>query len=358
MKNTVKINSAELVHADSLEYIKTLPDNSLDAIITDPPYYRVKANAWDNQWPSVTDYLAWLDEFFAEFWRVLKPAGSLYVFCGPKLSSDTELLLRDRFNVLNHIVWAKPSGRWNGARKEGFRSYFPASEHIFFAEHYGAEGFAKGQAGYATKCQELKGQVFEPLIAYFRDARQRLGISAAEINAATGTKMCSHWFSASQWQLPNERQYLALQALFNRKAAEQGITGLSEPHAALQEEYGSLTALYSELVMQYSELRQQYENLRRPFHVTKDVPHTNVDVSTGSVLSGQTPMRKTAADDARHHFGLYAPWRCDRRLFYGVGCNDKSRAAVRTRSHRRRAGRGAIFTDGLRDRKTIINSLA
>jgi site-specific DNA-methyltransferase (adenine-specific) len=119
MKNTVKINSAELVHADSLEYIKTLPDNSLDAIITDPPYYRVKANAWDNQWPSVTDYLAWLDEFFAEFWRVLKPAGSLYVFCGPKLSSDTELLLRDRFNVLNHIVWAKPSGRWNGARKEG-----------------------------------------------------------------------------------------------------------------------------------------------------------------------------------------------------------------------------------------------
>ena len=34
MKNTVKINSAELVHADSLEYIKTLPDNSLDAIIT------------------------------------------------------------------------------------------------------------------------------------------------------------------------------------------------------------------------------------------------------------------------------------------------------------------------------------
>ncbi|HDX9500731.1 TPA: site-specific DNA-methyltransferase, partial [Bacillus thuringiensis] len=126
-----------------------------------------------------------LDEFFAEFWRVLKPAGSLYVFCGPKLSSDTELLLRERFNVLNHIVWAKPSGRWNGARKESFRSYFPASEHIFFAEHYGAEGFAKGQTGYATKCQKLKGEVFEPLINYFRDARQRLGISAAEINEAT-----------------------------------------------------------------------------------------------------------------------------------------------------------------------------
>lgn len=276
MKNTVKKNSAQLVHADSLAFIKTLPDNSIDAIITDPPYYRVKANAWDNQWPSVTDYLAWLDEFFAEFWRVLRSAGSLYVFCGPKLSSDTELLLRDRFNVLSHIIWAKPSGRWKGARKENFRAYFPASEHVLFAEHYGAEGFAKGQAGYATKCHELKGKVFERLINYFRDARQRLGISAAEINTATGTKMCSHWFSSSQWKLPTERQYQALQALFNRKAAELGIMGLAESHAALEVESGTLTAQYSELVVQYADLRKQYENLRRPFCVTKDVPHTNV----------------------------------------------------------------------------------
>lgn len=276
MKNTVKINSASLANADSLEFIKTLPDNSIDAIITDPPYYRVKGNAWDNQWPTVADYLAWLDEFFAEFWRVLKPAGSLYVFCGPKLSSDTELLLRDRFNVLNHIVWAKPHGRWNGARKEDLRAYFPASEHILFAEHYGSEGFAKGQAGYATKCRELKGQVFAPLIEYFREARQRLGISAAEINAATGTKMCSHWFSASQWQLPSEKQYSALQALFNKKAAEKSCTGLPTDHSALQAEYNALTAQYGVLVKQYEELRSQYENLRRPFSVTKEVPHTNV----------------------------------------------------------------------------------
>ncbi|EDX0273830.1 site-specific DNA-methyltransferase [Salmonella enterica] len=276
MKNTVKINSAKLVHADSLEFIKTLPENSIDAIITDPPYYRVKNNAWDNQWPTVADYLAWLDEFFAEFWRVLRPAGSLYVFCGPKLSSDTELLLRDRFNVLNHIIWAKPSGKWKRARKEDLRAYFPATEHILFAEHYGSEGFAKGQSGYAMKCQELKGKVFQPLIDYFRNARQRLGITAAEINAATNTKMCSHWFSASQWQLPNERQYLTLQALFNKKAEEAGVNGLIEPHKILQDEYRVLSAHYSALVMEYDGLRKQYENLRRPFRVTKEVPYTNV----------------------------------------------------------------------------------
>jgi adenine-specific DNA-methyltransferase len=276
MKNTVEINSAKLVHADSLQYIKTLPDNCIDAIITDPPYYRVKTNGWDNQWSSTIEFLAWLDEFFAEFWRVLKPSGSLYLFCGPKLSADTEILMRARFNVLNHIVWAKPSGRWNGANKESFRQYFPATEHVLFAEHYGADGFAKGSTGYASKCQELKQQVFAPLIEYFRSARQRLGISAKEINEVTGTKMCSHWFSASQWQLPSETQYAALQKLFNRRADELGSTGLASDHASLAREYAGLSEEYGGLLRQYDDLRGEYESLRRPFNVTKAVPHTNV----------------------------------------------------------------------------------
>lgn len=276
MKNTVKINSATLAHADSLEFIKTLSDNSIDAIITDPPYYRVKSNSWDNQWPTAEDYLEWLDEFFAEFWRVLKPAGSLYVFCGPKLSADTEIMMRERFNVLNHIIWAKPHGRWNGARKEDLRAYFPATEHVLFAEHYGAEGFAKGQTGYATKCQKLKGKVFAPLIHYFRDARERLGITAAQINAATGTKMCSHWFSASQWQLPSEKQYAALQQLFNRVAEEKACVGLTTEHTELKTDYAHLSTQYNELAHQYEDLKKQYEGLRRPFTVTKEVPHTNV----------------------------------------------------------------------------------
>lgn len=276
MKNTVNLDSGILVHADSLEFIKTIPDNSVDAVITDPPYYRVKRNAWDNQWPTVTDYLAWLDEFLGEFWRILKPAGSLYLFCGHKMSADVETLVRHRFNVLNHIIWVKPSGPWKGAHKEGFRSYFPSTERVIFAEHYGAEGSAKGQSGYATKCRELKGQVFAPLINYFREARERLGISAAEINAATGTQMCSHWFSKSQWQLPGEEQYLALQELFNRVATEKGLTGLESGHGELREEYAGLSARYTALLTQYSDLRQQYESLRRPFRVTKDVPHTDV----------------------------------------------------------------------------------
>ncbi|EKG3820020.1 site-specific DNA-methyltransferase, partial [Escherichia coli] len=127
MFNTVKISSCELVNADCLEFIRLLPENSVDLIVTDPPYFKVKPEGWDNQWKGDDDYLKWLDQCLAQFWRVLKPAGSLYLFCGHRLASDIEIMMRERFSVLNHIIWAKPSGRWNGCNKESLRAYFPAT---------------------------------------------------------------------------------------------------------------------------------------------------------------------------------------------------------------------------------------
>lgn len=273
----IEIGDLTLVNADCLIYLKTLPDNCIDLILTDPPYYKVKAAAWDNQWSSVEEFLGWLDDVLAEFWRVLKPSGSLYLFCGSKLALETEMLIKQRLSVLNHIIWAKPSGPWGRQRKEGLRAYFPSTERIIFAEHYGSEGFTKGAVGYSVKCQDLKGDVFKSLIEYFRSAREKLGVSAKDINECTGTQMCSHWFSYSQWQLPSSEQYAALQELFSRVAAERRqSSGLSLSHNELLAEYGDLRQSYDVLVTKYDDLKQQYENLRRTFTVNRDVPHTDV----------------------------------------------------------------------------------
>lgn len=113
MLNTVKISSCELINADCLEFIRSLPENSVDLIVTDPPYFKVKPEGWDNQWKGDDDYLKWLDQCLAQFWRELKPAGSLYLFCGHRLASDIEIVMRKRFNVLNHIIWAKPFRPWS-----------------------------------------------------------------------------------------------------------------------------------------------------------------------------------------------------------------------------------------------------
>ncbi|WP_145482796.1 MULTISPECIES: DNA-methyltransferase [Yersinia] len=288
MKNTVYLNSNKVINADSLCYIKTLPDNCIDLIATDPPYFRVKSCKWDNQWGSESAYLVWLDELLAEFWRVLKPSGSLYMFCGSRLAADTEILVRGRFNVLNHIIWAKPSGPWRRMHKEDLRAYFPATERIIFADHYAGPLMPKGSS-YAAKCSALRQNVFRPLIDYFRMARASLGVSAKEINVATGRQMSSHWFSESQWQLPNAEQYAALQKLFDQVAAEKYLQGiLSRPHHNLVEEYQTLNR-------QYSELRLEYESLRRPFAVTADVPYTDVwTFPSVAFYPGKHPCEKPA----------------------------------------------------------------
>lgn len=270
MKNTVILNSVELFNADCLHVLSRTPDNSIDLICTDPPYFRVKPENWDNQWRGDEDYLAWLDNCLAEFWRVLKPNGSIYLFIGHRLAADIELLMRERFNILNHIIWAKPSGRWNGCNKESLRSYFPATERILFAEHYQGP-YKPKECGYAEKCRELKQGVMAPLIKYFRDARSALGVTSAQIAEATGKKnMVSHWFSSSQWQLPSEADYLKLQALFTEIANAQHQSGiLATPHHQLVETYQALSR-------KYLDLQEEYKSLRRHFSVSVTVPYTDV----------------------------------------------------------------------------------
>ncbi|MEY0758082.1 site-specific DNA-methyltransferase [Providencia stuartii] len=289
MKNTVNLNSVNLVNDDSLSYIKTLPDNCIDLIATDPPYFQVKSCNWDNQWENVTSYLSWLDEMLAEFWRVLKPNGSLYMFCGSKLAADTELLVRERFDVLNHIIWAKPSGPWRRQNKESLRSYFPATERILFAEHYQSPYKGKS-SGYLQRRRELKENTLRPLIEYFKQARDSLGITAKEIHQATGKQMASHWFGYSQWQLPNESDYLKLQELFNQVAVKQfSDNPLSRQHADLVSEQKLLNR-------EYHELSQQYQLLRRPFTVTVDVPYTDVWVYPPvQYYPGKHPCEKPSA---------------------------------------------------------------
>lgn len=179
-------------------------------------------------------------------------------------------MMRERFNVLNHIIWAKPSGRWNGCNKESLRAYFPATERILFAEHYQGPYQPKND-GYAAKGRELKQHVMAPLISYFRDARESLGITSKQIAEATGKKnMASHWFGTSQWQLPNEGDYNKLQALFARVAAEKHQRGeLEKPHH-------QLVSTYSELNRQYASLLEEYKSLRRYFSVSAAVPYTDV----------------------------------------------------------------------------------
>lgn len=261
-----------IVNADCLEAMKLIPDNSIDLILSDPPYFKVKKKEeWDNQWNTSDGFLEWLDLVAEQWHRILKPNGSLYCFASPRMAARVEVKLGDRFNVVNRITWQKPpfSTKAEMFVKEDLRGFFPASESIVFCEHYGADNIAKGKAGYGAKCDELRGFIFEPLRAYILGEFNKSGLDKIAFNvicgfsASAGGMASRHYLSSSQWCLPTKEHYKSL---------------------------GEATGYFTR---PYEDLRLEYEELRRPFSVTADVPYTDVwTYPTVSHYPGKHPCEK------------------------------------------------------------------
>ena len=278
---------------DCLDVMAALPDGGVDLILTDPPYFRVKNLPWDRQWDDAAGFLSWIARLSKEWSRILAPNGSIYCFASARMAAQVERVLAADFVILNSIAWAKPihTTRAPSVSKESLRSYFPASERVIFAEQYGADSFAMGNAGYRQKCEELRGWVFEPIRAYLAAEWKRAGLTRQDANDATGTFMAGHWLSQSQWQLPTREHYEALR----RYAAEhsKGEHILSRGHAVLTRDHDVLAREYDVLAREYDELKKEYEALRRPFTVSVEVPYTDVwTYPTVSRRTGKHPCEK------------------------------------------------------------------
>jgi len=263
-----------VIQGDSLDVLRAMPENCVDLILTDPPYYKVKGEAWDRQWETAQGFLDWMGQLCEQWQRILKPNGSLYVFASPKMAARVEVKIGEWFNVLNRIRWLKEEGWHKKADETVLRSYLSPWEEIIFAEHYGADNIAKGEAGYAAKCDRLRGFVFEPIRAYLAGERDRAGWTTGQVEerwqARRGTKGCmaGHWFNSIQWALPTAENYQWLRDLFNRTGGDY-------------------------LRREYEDLRREYEDLRRPFSVTADVPYTDVwTFPTVQAYPGKHPCEK------------------------------------------------------------------
>jgi len=269
---------------DCVDYMATMGDNSVDLIATDPPYHRVKmTEAWDRQHKTAADFLSWLDTVLAQFARILKPNGSLYLFASPRMAARVEVLIGERLNVLNHITWEKERDRGKHAAscKEVLREYFPNTERIIFAEHYGADNIAKGEAGYAAKCDELRGFVFEPLRAYLDGERERAGVTKQQISQHL------------QWSPTKISHYLDSKRDWWRMITADSYSSLRQALSSLNHGGQYLQRPYEELRTEYEELRTEYEELRRPFAVSADVPYTDVwTFPTVQAYQGKHPCEK------------------------------------------------------------------
>ena len=94
----------ELLHGDCLERLRELPDCSVDACVTDPPYgLAFMGKKWDYDVPSV--------EIWAECLRVLKPGGHLLAFAGTRTQHRMAVRIEDAgFEIRDMIAWVYGSG--------------------------------------------------------------------------------------------------------------------------------------------------------------------------------------------------------------------------------------------------------
>jgi DNA modification methylase len=99
--------SSFVIHAgNNLDVLPTLPDNSVDSIVTDPPYeLNFMGRKWDNSG------IAYSVELWKECLRVLKPGGHLLSFGGTRTWHRVAVAIEDAgFDVRDSIAWIYASG--------------------------------------------------------------------------------------------------------------------------------------------------------------------------------------------------------------------------------------------------------
>lgn len=160
---------------DSLDVLRCKPDNSVDAVVSDPPYgISFLGRRWDYDVPSV--------ELWREVLRVLKPGGHLLAFSGTRTFHRMTVNIEDAgFEVRDMVGWVYTSG-------------FPKGIDV-------AKAIDKLDARDETRRRRLK------FTAWMREQ----GLTAAQIDEATGTTMGGHYLSdKTQPQIPVRSHFDAL----------------------------------------------------------------------------------------------------------------------------------------------------
>lgn len=106
MTETIKLDNATVFQGDNRQILKTLADNSIDSIVTDPPYELGFMNkGWDKSG------VAYDVELWKECLRVLKPGGHLLAFGGSRTWHRLAVAVEDAgFDIRDSIAWLYGSG--------------------------------------------------------------------------------------------------------------------------------------------------------------------------------------------------------------------------------------------------------
>jgi len=118
---------------DCLEVMKLLAGNSVDAIITDPPYgmaFQSNRRIVKDKFKKIKNdnQLEWLPSFMEECFRLLKNDTAIYMFCSWHHIDKFKIEFEKHFQLKNILVWNK-NNHGSGDLKG---SYAPKHEFILY----------------------------------------------------------------------------------------------------------------------------------------------------------------------------------------------------------------------------------
>ena len=152
----------KLINNDCIIAMKEMPDNSVDSIVTDPPY---ELGFMGKNWDSTG--IAFNVEVWQEALRVLKPGGHLIAFSGSRTYHRMAVAIEDAgFQIRDQIMWIYGSG-------------FPKSHNV-------SKGIDKQNGKHQRDLQ--------PFADYVKQCRKSKGWSLAQLDELMGTNTAASWW--------------------------------------------------------------------------------------------------------------------------------------------------------------------
>lgn len=94
---------------DCLEYMRTLPDGCVDAVITDPPYGINYQSAWrtdaDERFPLIAGDVALDLSWIGEIARVARTEAPIFIFCRWDVQEDFRQAIVEHFALRSQVIW-------------------------------------------------------------------------------------------------------------------------------------------------------------------------------------------------------------------------------------------------------------
>jgi len=155
-------------HLTCFDFLKQVDDDSVDLVVTDPPYNMSKGD-WDT-FHSHVDFMEWTCKWLDEVIRTLKSTGSLYVFNTPYNSAFIfHHLLKRGLIFQNWITWDKKDGHVAGNRRFPRKSetilFFTKSEENAFNVSMAYEPYleiARMRSAMKTGLKSADGKLWFP----------------------------------------------------------------------------------------------------------------------------------------------------------------------------------------------------